>query len=133
MRIEIVKYKPHHYELIGGWWDAREFPAPPKELLPRRGAVIEIDDEPICAGFITFTDANCAVICHLVSNPKASGLKRNDALDYLLSYLIDTARRFSYKAVFASASNDLPKLMERFAKHELFLTDKNINAFGRFL
>ena len=130
----IVKFKePTHWKTLSGWWDERNFPCPPLEFLPRRGAVVMIDDKPVCAGFITFTDAGCAVIGHLVSDPKVEGQIRHAALDDLIQYLIETARMFGFKAVFASASQNLPKLKERFEKLGFQQTDSNINCFGRIL
>ena len=131
-RIRVDKFDPKkHWLMLQNWWSERKFKSPPLNFLPPTGAIVNIHNTPVCAGFLTKTDANCAVIGHLVSDPRVFGEHRHEALDALLFNLINEAQNKGFHFVFASTN--LPDLQKRYEKHGLLLTDEKINVYGRDL
>jgi hypothetical protein len=131
-KIEVVEFDPkQHWPLLQLWWTERKFPVYPLELLPRTGFVVKINDQEVCAGFLTMTDCRVASIGHLVSDPRVPGEYRNEGLDVLLANLCDIARQRDCLMVFMSTN--IESLKERFLKHNFKLTDEYVSIYGRRL
>lgn len=119
------------FPLMCEWFREREFPAPVPEYLPPDGLMVLSDAQPICGGFLFKTNANIAIIGHLVSDKKVDFQTRSKALDYLLMSLQALAKKEKFELVVASTN--LPRLMERFEKLGLTKTDESVSQFGRVL
>lgn len=130
--VEAVKFDAKkHWLLLQLWWSERKFTPPPLEFMPPTGFVVLMNEHPVCAGFLTMTDANVCVLGHLVSDPRVAGEYRHGAMDYLMNCLIAKAKASDMKMVFASTN--LSGLQERYQKHGFQLTDEKINVYGRSL
>lgn len=131
-KVDILQFnKEKHWVMLQLWWSERKFPSPPLEFMPPYGAIVEINGEPVCAGFLTMTDCGAAVIGHLASDPRVPGEYRNEGLDYLLAFLADVARNLDIRILFMSTN--IPSLKMRFERHNFKLTDENVSVYGRYL
>ncbi len=130
MRVERYTDEKHR-QLLEGWYAERKFPAPNPKFLPPLGAVIFEMEKPVCAGFIFGSDANTAIIGHLVSDPAASAISRHECLDFLINELIHVAKEIGFEMV--CCSTNLASLMPRFERHGFVKTDENVSNFGRVL
>lgn len=120
-----------HWNLLEVWWKERGFIAPPLELLPPTGVIARVDGQFVCAGFLTKTDAGAAVLGHFVSDPEATSEHRHEALDAVISFLVQTAKFDNFK--YAFMSTNLPNLETRYLAHNFIKTDEKINVYGRSL
>lgn len=131
-KVTVVQFDAKkHWLLLQLWWSERKFNCPPLELMPQTGYLVSLNDQAVCAGFLTLTDAGVAVMGHFVSDPRVPGEHRHGALDLLISKLIDKAKQSQFKYLFCSTN--LPDLEERFKRHGFEMTDSKINVYGRNL
>jgi hypothetical protein len=120
-----------HGAILHGWFEKRSFPAPDPNYFPGVGVVALFQGVPVAAGFAYRTDAKLAIIGHLVTDPDASGDKRNAALDAVIQTLTRIAQAEGYELV--SCATDLPKLMDRFERLGFSKTDEGVSHFRRNL
>lgn len=64
------------YEMLVDWWKFWKFPAPPIEMLPDSGVIVNKNGVDICAGFIYFTNSKTCWIEFIVSNPNVRQKRR---------------------------------------------------------
>lgn len=130
---EIQRYRHGlHYDLLSSWWLARKCPVPDQALMPPTGFVIFVKSSPVCAGFLFKTDANIAIISHVVSSTfEFDRDQRGDCLNLLISKLILEARDGGFKIV--SASSNLKKLNARYEALGFVKTDVDEVHYGRTL
>lgn len=128
--VSIVTFRAtRHWNLLEVWWKERNFQNPPLELMPKTGVVVKVDGLFVAAGFLTRTDTAACVIGHLVSDPRASGRDRDEALNKVIDFLVQRAKIERFKFVFMSTN--IKSLQERYLSHGFTLTDENINVYGR--
>jgi hypothetical protein len=117
-------------------FEARKFPAPNRRFVPRQ-AVLAYGvndgkpDQLVGGGFLFLSDANAAIIGHLVTNPKAPGPVRHEALDSIIECLWRKATSQGFEMVCCSTDNE--KLMERFTRLGFAKTDEGVSNFGRIV
>lgn len=96
--------------------------------------MVWLGELPLCAAYLFKTDANIAIINHVVSNPTVTGeLKelRSQAIDHLLECLTDLAYMDGFKMV--SAASNVARLNERYEKLGFTKLDENEVHYGRRL
>lgn len=120
-----------HWNLLESWWQERNFNPPPLQMMPKTGVLVKVSNCFIAAGFLTKTDTAACVIGHLVSDPRASGIDRHEALDKVIDFLVQCAKFEHFEMVFMSTN--LPELQKRYLDHGFTMTDENINVYGRAL
>jgi hypothetical protein len=113
------------------WFEKRKFPSPNPDFLPPTGAVVFFGSTPVCGGFLFKSDANAAILGHLVSDPDISGDIRNECLDALIDELSLWAECDGFKMICCSTNID--KLMTRFENHGFTKTDVGVSNFGRIV
>lgn len=81
------KYEPKDFDVISPWYVAHGWEAPPdSSILPSTGIVVELDGEPIGAGFLYLTNSPMALLEWLVTKP-CLGRQGLRVLEYLLEVI----------------------------------------------
>lgn len=119
------------YQRMAMWSEERSFPMIPKELLPPVGVMIEKDDNPVCAGFLYYTNGGVAILDHLISDRKVDRPIRDQCIDYMITYLTQIARENGFKML--SAATNLGGLSKRYEEHGFRSYDKNVTHFSKEL
>lgn len=119
------------YETLVEWWNAYDFPPPPREILPSTeyglcGIMIEDEeDEEYCAGFVYFTNSPIAWIEFIISNPLVENKElRVEMIRELISKLTDVARDNDARVIFTSMTN--LNLKEHFLANDFVVGDEGI-------
>jgi hypothetical protein len=128
MKAEFYK-QDKHYEILLDWWKERDFPAIPPHLLPPIGIVVEIEAEPVCAGFLYYTNGGLAIIDHLVADKHYDMDKRSQCIDFLIDSLEVVAKENGF--LFVSAASNLKHLQERYERHGFKRYDINVVHFAK--
>lgn len=123
--------KSEHYNLFCRWYEIRNFPKVPEDLLPPTGLVVSYDGAFVAMGFLYRTDGGIASISHLATSPVAPGDIRNEALNLLINNLILIASGEKFKLV--TIATNLKKLFSRLGEHGFTKTDESVTHFGRLL
>lgn len=128
---ELKPVTPELFKIMEQWWTERKFPSPPEIFIPPAGRVVfsKGEETPICGGFLFKTDANVAVIAHLVSDKKVPFEIRTKALDYLIVALTALGKKDGFRMV--TCSTNLINLMKRFECLGFTKTDDKVSQFGR--
>jgi hypothetical protein len=104
------------YEILVDWWKDWRWNAPPRDMLPQDGVgglIVSKDGVDICAGFIYFTNSKTAWIEFIVSNFKYKEKDRKQAIEFLISSLVDITRDVNNcKYIYTSLKN--PSLINRY-------------------
>lgn len=134
MELEIRKIiRAMDYPTLEMWWKERGAGCPEEKNLPPTGFIV---DSPhggsVCAGFLFKTDANIAVIGHVVSSPGYHEKSlRSKAIDLLISKLISEAALSGFEIV--TASSNVERLNKRYENLGFIKTDENETHYGRIL
>jgi hypothetical protein len=114
--MEIKKYiEAEDFPHIVLWASARGLGLPDPQYYPECGMLIVHDGRRICSGFLFRTDAKFAFIGGVMSDPTTDPVVRDQALDCLLTGLLELSRQCGFKLVTASSNNS--KLQARYEKH----------------
>ena len=90
------------YDILEKWWRGHgSFPPEPEHLAPM-GIVVEVDQKPICAGFLYNTDSKICVFEFVVSDPDASKEDRCNSLNLLIDRIQRLARELEYSLIYTS-------------------------------
>jgi hypothetical protein len=104
------------YEILVDWWKDWRWNAPPRDMLPQDGVgglMVSKDGVDICAGFIYFTNSKTAWIEFIVSNFKYKEKDRKQAIEFLISSLVDITKDVNNcKYIYTSLKN--PSLINRY-------------------
>lgn len=100
---------------ITWWWPAHKWEAPPADLLPSDGVIVEKAGTPTAVGFLYLTtNSKCAWVEWLVTNPSNSPRVSAASLRLVIATLLDMAKRSGVKFVYSSLKNKgLIRLYER--------------------
>lgn len=123
-----------YFDVIKQWWLLRDMPYPDINFLPPTSVLIWYGDLPLCAGFLFKTDANIAIINHVVSNPSIPGIKkwvRSEAINFLLEELIERAKVDGFQLL--TASSNVHRLNKRYEDLGFEKSDENETHYGRIL
>lgn len=101
-----------HHALLESWFVARGEDIPPWEFIPPTGFVVYHELEAICAGFMTKTDANTAIITNFISTPMSSKVIRKECLSFLAKLLDSYAGAQGFKLCVLSTA--APTMIELF-------------------
>lgn len=126
-----MKFRPYtkeDYLTLVSWWkqyrDWEKSPVP-ELILPPYGAIVEISNKPMCAGFLYETKGNgCSWMEWIVADPAATKEARAVALDNLITGILEHAKKENYNFVFTSVMH--PRLIERLENHGFLKADNNM-------
>ncbi|UOF82511.1 N-terminal acetyltransferase complex subunit [Caudoviricetes sp.] len=102
-------YDTDYDNLLAKWWEDWGMTPVPKGFLPLdgKGGLIVYDGEiPVCAGFLYLTNSKVALVNWVISNKQYRGAKRReDAIEYLLYCLVESAKIAGYEYVYSHIRN----------------------------
>jgi len=128
-------YTKADYETLKGFWSQYkdwETSPVPELLLPPYGAVVEVNNKIISAGFLYETKGNGACWMEwVVADPKADKELRDKSLDLLFDTINARAKNEGYLFVFTCVMH--AKLMERYERHGFIKGDSNMTNMIKVL
>ena len=90
------------YVTIESWWIKHCSFAPKPEHLSETGIIVEVDEEPACAGWIYKTDSSFCIFEFVVSNPDLQKDKRDLALSKLIEFVKQWAKDNGFTIIYSS-------------------------------
>jgi hypothetical protein len=116
------------YETLVDWWKFWKFPAPPIEMLPDSGVIVNKDGVDICAGFIYFTNSKTCWIEFIVSNPNVRQKEdRREAIISLIDILCSIGKNNGYTIAYTSLKNQ--SLQNKYLECGFIEGSKNCNEY----
>ena len=112
------------YATVKAWWNAHGSNIPAPEYLSETGLIIDVDKNPVAAGFLYRTDSAFCLFKWFVVNPDASKEARDKALSYLIESAVAWCNQAGFKAIYTSTN--VQKMIKRLEKAEFVQADKNI-------
>jgi hypothetical protein len=110
--MEVLRYDPaQHRGWLRAWLDWHDERPVTPELLPATGFVVP----DLAMGFLYRTDSGVALIEVLLSNPMASRELRSEALDAVVTAIIDEARAGGFTRLLGYTA--LPAVVSRARRH----------------
>lgn len=108
MEFGIRKLNPSDYDdVLISWWKNWGFTPPVKDFLPENGEgglMVLLDNKPVCAGFIYFTNSKVSWIEWIISD-KNHREKRKESLKMLIENLTLVSKQNEMKYIFANNNN----------------------------
>lgn len=120
-----------HYGLMQKWFEQRKYPCAPLKLLPPIGLVVGFNDQPMVMGFLIRTDANTAIVAHLISDPDADKALRGESVDIVIQTLCEYAKSLGFLVV--NAATNLQYLLKRYERLGWLKADENLTGVWRQL
>lgn len=93
------------YAMINAWYEDIKQSPMPLDLYPPTGLIVEINNRPICAGFIWKTDSKIAVFSMPISTMHAEKSHRNVALNELIESVKLQSKLMGFSTIFAPVNN----------------------------
>jgi len=116
------------YEMLVDWWKFWKFPAPPIEMLPDSGVIVNKDGVDICAGFIYFTNSKTCWIEFIVSNPNVRQKEdRREAITNVIDVLCSIGKNNGYTIAYTSLKNE--SLQNKYLQCGFIEGSKNCNEY----
>jgi hypothetical protein len=116
------------YEMLVDWWKFWKFPAPPIEMLPDSGVIVNKDGVDICAGFIYFTNSKTCWIEFIVSNPNVRQKEdRREAITNVIDVLCSIGKNNGYTIAYTSLKNE--NLQNKYLQCGFIEGSKNCNEY----
>jgi hypothetical protein len=116
------------YETLVDWWKFWKFPAPPIEMLPDSGVIVNKNGVDICAGFIYFTNSKTCWIEFIVSNPNVRQKEdRREAIISLIDILCSIGKNNGYTIAYTSLKNQ--SLQNKYLECGFIEGSKNCNEY----
>lgn len=116
------------YEMLVDWWKFWRFPAPPIEMLPDSGVIVNKDGVDICAGFIYFTNSKTCWIEFIVSNPNVKQKEdRREAIANVIEVLCSIGKNNGYTIAYTSLKNE--SLQNKYLECGFIEGSKNCNEY----
>jgi len=116
------------YETLVDWWKFWKFPAPPIEMLPDSGVIVNKNGVDICAGFIYFTNSKTCWIEFIVSNPNVRQKEdRREAIISLIDILCSIGKNNGYTIAYTSLKNQ--SLQNKYLECGFAEGSKNCNEY----
>jgi hypothetical protein len=120
------------YEMLVDWWKFWRFPAPPIEMLPDSGVIVNKDGVDICAGFIYFTNSKTCWIEFIVSNPSVKQKEdRREAITNVIEVLCSIGKNNGYTIAYTSLKNE--SLQNKYLECGFIEGSKNCNEYVKRL
>ena len=108
MEFNIRKLNPSDYEdVLVKWWKDWNFEPPSKSFLPdqgKGGLMVLLNEKPVCAGFIYFTNSKVSWIEWIISDKKHR-VKRKECLRMLIENLTSVSKKNGMEYIFANNNN----------------------------
>jgi len=103
-------------DYLSEWWKDWEWDPIPRDFLPNNGTggiIVEVDNVPVCAGFLYTTNSMVSWVDWIIStkSPMKKGA-RELAISMLLSKLTDAAKRNGSKYIYALLKHN--KLIKKY-------------------
>lgn len=127
----IHEFKSDNFDMICSWAKMRNFAVPRYEHLPPTGYVISWQGRAVAAAFIVKTDARMAIISNMISNPDIDKFVRQDAIEVLIRFCSDRAKKEGF--IIAVISSHIPYMKNKFEKNGFVKTEDNVSIYGRIL
>lgn len=119
-----------HGAVYSGWFKSRGVFEPEQKFISPTGFMVYSSGSPICAGFLSLTDNNVAMITNFISDEKCNKETRSQAVDFLIDRLVDLAS--SFKGIdLICASTNLTHVKDRFLNHDFHVMDDGYVNLGR--
>lgn len=116
------------YNTLVDWWKFWKFPAPPIEMLPDSGVIVNKDGVDICAGFIYFTNSKTCWIEFIVSNPNVRQKEdRREAITKVIDVLCSIGKNNGYTIAYTSLKNE--SLQNKYLECGFIEGSKNCNEY----
>lgn len=116
------------YEMLVDWWKFWKFPAPPIEMLPDSGVIVNKNGIDICAGFIYFTNSKTCWIEFIVSNPNVRQKEdRREAITNVIDVLCSIGKNNGYTIAYTSLKNE--SLQNKYLECGFVEGSKNCNEY----
>lgn len=116
------------YEMLVDWWKFWKFPAPPIEMLPDSGVIVNKNGVDICAGFIYFTNSKTCWIEFIVSNPNVRQKEdRREAIINVIDILCSIGKNNGYTIAYTSLKNE--SLQNKYLECGFVEGSKNCNEY----
>lgn len=116
------------YEMLVDWWKFWKFPAPPIEMLPDSGVIVNKNGVDICAGFIYFTNSKTCWIEFIVSNPNVRQKEdRREAITNVIDVLCSIGKNNGYTIAYTSLKNE--SLQNKYLQCGFIEGSKNCNEY----
>lgn len=117
------------YNLLVKWWNQYEFGVVPKNCLPPQGIIIEVDNQPICAGGLYRLMGTAFGIMEWIVADKEANLKvTHKALNLCIQELLKLAKEYNIELVYTMTAEKA--LHKRYTKyHEFELVENNVKSF----
>lgn len=130
MSLLIRPWAESDYPTLSNYWELYGWNPVPLDFLPPTGWVVSDDTGLIvCAGFLYLTNSFLAWPEWVIGNPLVSKEIRAKALDLLIDYTNNEAKKRNYKALLALTPNK--KLIERYQQHGYTVGDQNVISLVR--
>lgn len=126
---DVRVYTPEDYPMVCSWWDGHKWPQIPQESLSKTGLIVEVNNVPVCAGWIYKSDSNLAWFEWLVCDPKAGKEERNLAIPFLIETVKKIIKAWGFSVIFMSVSAKHRSLIKRLTDHGFEMTDSNMVNF----
>jgi hypothetical protein len=126
MQVRSLNYSDYD-NFLCGWWEDWGWNAPTRESLPENGSggfVVEVDETPVCAGFLYETNSNMAWCEYIISNKKYTKENRSEAIIMLINFIALSAKDRGFKFVFTGTNNN--PLKNKYTQCGFIETDKGI-------
>tara|TARA_E500000318_G_scaffold100514_1_gene103259 strand:+ start:1734 stop:2204 length:471 start_codon:yes stop_codon:yes gene_type:complete len=117
------------YQYLVKWWNQYEFGVVPKKCLPPQGIIVEVDNQPICAGGLyRCVDSNFGVMEWIVANKEANLKVTHKALNLCIQEIIKLAKEYNIELIYSMTSEQA--LHKRYTKYHGFeLVENNVKTF----
>lgn len=116
------------YEMLVDWWKFWKFPAPPIEMLPDSGVIVNKNGVDICAGFIYFTNSKTCWIEFIVSNPNVRQKEdRRESITNVIDVLCSIGKNNGYTIAYTSLKNE--SLQNKYLQCGFIEGSKNCNEY----
>lgn len=122
MTFEVRKLSGEDLPEVYAWWRAQKWPPVSADHLSENGFIIP----GYTAGWIYSTDSAIAWMEFIVANPNTGPEERAQALDALISTMINWTVNRGFTKIFTSVNH--PRLKERYAKHGFVETDTGMSS-----
>lgn len=120
------------YSVVSAWWLGHGWDAVPLVMLPKLGAIAEIGDKPLAAGWL-YMDNSCPVCMleWLVTDHKCTGIKTAKALHRICDFMSIHAKELGYAAMLTTCKQE--SLVRFHTKRGFTRTDSNMTHFVKSL
>ena len=115
MKVEVKLVTKEVYDdILCKWWKDWRWTPPKFEMLPNTGIIVYYDDEPVCAGFVYYTNSKMAWIEYIVSNFHYRAFNRDEMIELTINTLCELAKDNGFNYLYTSLKS--VHLIEKYKK-----------------